>query len=373
MPMASYADCKTQEATATSSSEYEPLPSGSKAPSLAEGAVLTQAEKRLLDAVDGVLGKLPWVKREGEADVETENSDDKDVLPHRFRSWEKNRESNVVLAFICGLLGAGRPQPSACERSVLLLLYASISYVVFFASFLSGPAACEASWVAQCVPPELGGTCVSQCAAPAVLAMKPAWVSYRRVLDGSPFRSLNFTAIVNPQAWVNETKAAAAWTPCMLPLCTDTSPCTGLFVRKVFCEPGGHEGRNAMCPCPTSAWVTFFGSFIVKLPFIKVLYVPALKVFSTDFETSPYCCLRMLNTILATFTVAYSGYLFWHTVETAFGPLLPPFVAKWLASFLVFTVFEAVKGFLLGHVIGYYFVRPLCPACLWALWRNFFS
>jgi len=335
---------------------------------------LTRTEKRVVDAVDRVLANLPWAKGDDEANFALYDQEAQEALPHRYISWERNRESNVVLAFVFGLLGAGRPQPSACERSILLLLYAAISFFNFTIWGVVGSPACRAAWVAQCVPPTLGGACESQCATPEVLASwKPDWASYSFALSESALRSLNFTAMVE-----GHNSTMAGWSPCKLPLCVHVSGSCYLEKSNQACEPGGNDGANAMCPCNK---LVDMGNSVMQacflLIFMKALYIPVLKVFLTSFESSPNCCLRMLNTIVAAFTVVFCGRLFLlalhYNAENVQEGLMPLFFAHWLANFLGLTILEAVKGFLLGHVVGYYFVRPLCCTSLWQVWRAIFS
>lgn len=279
----------------------------------------------------------------------------RDDVPERYQRWEGIRERNTILSLVFKLCGHGRKLPTLLERVHLFILYASIWWAThIFATRLHGNA-CRKGWVEACVPLDLGGDCRVGCATASVLDRTPE--DYR---DYDTVRHATWTKLdVRRAPCLKENVSAACLHPMCAPL--DEESCLSRKVQEFY---GG------FCACAPLFKFYIFQVLVYALMF-KVLYMPFWYLFVLDLRRCCGPCMavvfRCIPVPVYVVMLLFGNRWLWEYVhdEHAFWMEF----LYWCLSFVVLCLFEVVKSFLLGFVLGRYVISALCGQCSGAIWK----
>lgn len=271
-------------------------------------------------------------------------------VPERYQRWEGIRERNVILGLGFMLSGHARKLPNVFERIGLLLLYMAVwfwcySYVVKYRGEVAG---CQQLWVEQCVPRALGGGCEGDCAESATLALTPRRLS-------------NFHAIMAWEQVPSALKDEALH--CVSDLEVDSLCSLPMCAR----GEGGCDHGLCTCVVRNSPVNEFVKECMLYMFFFKVLYWPFYLIQTFDLKGIARC-------IGGCGTVFFFGLIMAMTLQDilSYEERASEFVwhiMRFLMTFAVLCVFEVVKAFFLGFVVGSYVVQRYCHSLVARIWK----
>eukprot|EP00429_Kryptoperidinium_foliaceum_P054550 CAMPEP_0176080234 /NCGR_PEP_ID=MMETSP0120_2-20121206/40132_1 /TAXON_ID=160619 /ORGANISM="Kryptoperidinium foliaceum, Strain CCMP 1326" /LENGTH=414 /DNA_ID=CAMNT_0017413997 /DNA_START=1 /DNA_END=1245 /DNA_ORIENTATION=+ len=313
-------------------------------------AVLFDCEKKVLDKVEQAAASSHCFGAQSRSSEFHPWEGIDPNIPEHYQRWESIRERNVILSLLFWLLRHGRHEPTGCERINLLLLYMATWFwcFSFLERFKGREVACQQEWIETCVPVSLGGGCSddARCAELAVIETTPdALKDYRAIArkrSSLKARERSLQCLGDDEARI-----------CNLSMCSGSNePCDGGFCD---CRVAGHQVIQG------------FRDLLLYMLFFKVVYFPFDMLLRYEL-TGCWHNLGVIASIAASALVALVGaQSFW-----AYDPRGRTFaivLLRFLFTFLCLCLFEAIKAFALGYLVGTYVVQPNCWSIAARIWK----
>jgi len=286
-----------------------------------------------------------------------------DKVPERYQRWEGIRERNTILSLGFGVAGYGRKQPTKVERLHLFLLFAFVWYLAYSINLRRRGRPCRKAWVEKCVPESLGGSCTVDCSPAEVLAETPeAFSDYEAVKESTSFAAEFEEAACLTGSIKFEKSRRRLTSTCTIPMCaTDGKACID--------EPDATEG---FCICYSGIGAYFVEALLYTILF-KLLYMPFWYLMVADLKALPWClkglhwCVETLVVVLYVFIFGISVVILYRYMNELKGFLWE--TGWYLMSFFIMCLFEVVKSFSLGFLMGTYVIRPLCGPFVAGCWK----
>lgn len=276
-----------------------------------------------------------------------------DKVPERYQRWEGIRERNTILSLGFGAFGYGRKQPTKAERLHLFLLFAFVWYLAYSINLRRRGRPCRKAWVEKCVPESLGGSCTVDCATEEVLAETPdAFSDYNSVME-----STRYGAELDEAACLQGSTAPDL---CTIPMCTTGGDAC-------IDEPDSSDG---FCMCYSGVWAYLVEILLYTILF-KLLYMPFWYLLVFDLKkccgSYAHWCIESLVVILYLFIFTISVAILYRYMNDMTGFLWES--GFWFVTFFLLCLFEVVKSFTFGFLVGTYVVRPLCGPFVAGCWK----
>lgn len=274
-------------------------------------------------------------------------------VPERYQRWEGIRERNAILSLAFGIAGRCRKQPRLNERTHLFLLYAAVWFFSYSITIRRRGITCRKAWVETCVPVDRGGGCIDTCASTVVLGATPEGFADFSAVARSSRHKLDINKMRCVESGVVESV-------CDLPMCARRGG--------EACISDGHQ-PSGLCPCDPAVGARIYEVLLYTVAF-KLLHYPYWLLYVRDLSSWHWCLRRMAyasSIVIYVFLFTMSFHVLWSYLEDSGAVLWE--TGAWLISFASLCLFEVVKSFTVGFIVGAYVIDALCCHTVSQIWK----